>query len=374
MDVPHTPRRRLARPLAAAAVLLAFGGAAAALADPAGRATAGRAAPPPAAERAALPAAATLDSARLARAYARAAELPKLRSLLVQWRDTLVGERYFRGATRTSPANVKSASKSVVSALVGIAIHEGKLRGLQQPLAELLPAEARTLDSAKRAITVEDLLTMRAGLESTSFGNYGAWVSSRNWVRDALRRPMVAPPGHEGGPMIYSTGSTHLLSAALVRATGTSTHAYAQRVLARPLGFRLRNWTTDPQGIHFGGNEMRMTPREMLAFGTLYLKRGRAPDGTQVVPAAWVDSSWVPRTRSGWSRNAYGYGWWMRTTNGHPVYFAWGYGGQFVFVVPALDLVVVTTSDANTDRERGHLEAIHALVDQEIVPAVGGAP
>jgi CubicO group peptidase (beta-lactamase class C family) len=351
-------------------VMLAAGGAAAALGDgPADRPAAGAATAPRAD---AAPAPARLDSLRLARAYDRAAGLPRLRSLLVQWRGEVVGERYFGGATRTTPANIKSASKSVVAALVGIALHEGKLRGLRQPLAELLPAEARALDSAKRAITLEDLLTMRAGLEATSFGNYGAWVSSRNWVRDALRRPMVAPPGHAGGPMIYSTGSSHLLSAALARAAGTSTHAYAQRVLARPLGFRLRGWTTDPQGVHFGGNEMRMTPREMLAFGTLYLRRGRAPDGTQVVPAAWVDSSWVPRTRSGWSGNAYGYGWWMRDAAGHPVYFAWGYGGQFIFVVPDLDLVVVTTSAADTDRERGHLEAIHALLDQEIVPAVGG--
>jgi CubicO group peptidase (beta-lactamase class C family) len=184
---------------------------------------------------------------------------------------------------------------------------------------------------------------------------------------------MVAAPGHAGGPMLYSTGSTHLLSAALVRATGTSTHAYAQRVLAGPLGFRLRGWTTDPQGIHFGGNEMRMTPRELLAFGALYLNRGRAHDGTQVVPAAWVDSSWVPRTRSGWSGHAYGYGWWIRESRGHPVYFAWGYGGQFVFVVPDLQLVVVTTSDPDAaSRERGHLQAIHALLDEELVPAVDG--
>jgi CubicO group peptidase (beta-lactamase class C family) len=290
----------------------------------------------------------------------------------VQWRGNIVGERYFRGAAATTPANIKSASKSVISALVGIALHEGKLRALDQPLAELLPADARGLDSAKRAITLEDLLTMRAGLQSTSFGNYGAWVSSRNWVRDALRRPMVAPPGHLGGPMLYSTGSTHLLSAALARATGMSTHAYAQRVLARPLGFRLRGWTTDPQGIHFGGNEMRMTPREMLAFGTLYLNGGRAPDSTQVVPRAWIDSSWVVRTHSPFNGNGYGYGWWHRRLGGHDVHFAWGYGGQFVFVVPDLQLVVVTTSDPDMERERGHLDAIYGLLEREILPAVGG--
>ena len=322
-----------------------------------------------------------LDTVRLARAYARAAELPRLRSLLVEWRGIVLGERYFRGTTRATPANIKSASKSVISALVGIAIARGDLQGTHQTLGELLPAETRGLDTTKRAITIEDLLTMRTGLESTSFWNYGRWVTSRNWVRYALAQPVIAPRG-AGGPMIYSTGSTHLLSAILTRATGMSTRRYAERHLAAPLGIRLGGWTTDPQGVYFGGNDMRMTPRAMLAFGRLYLAGGRTQAGApgmyrQVLPRTWVDSSWVARTRSDWSGHEYGYGWWIRSAwspNGrHPVYYAWGYGGQFIFVVPSLDLVVVTTSDAETRaREQGHLEAVHSLLDQEIIPAVGG--
>ena len=309
------------------------------------------------------------DSVRFAEAYARARALPRLRSLLVHWRGSLVQEHYFRGATRARAANIKSASKTVIATLVGIAIQRGEIRDVHQPIGELLPdVVVRDLDAARRAITVEDLLTMRSGLQSTSFDNYGSWVSSRNWVRDVLRRPMVA---ERGGPMIYSTGSTHLLSAILTRATRSSTHAYAQRVLARPLGIPLRAWTTDPQGIYFGGNEMRMTPREMIAFGQLFLNGGRAPNGKEVVPKAWIDSSWVRRTRSGWSDQEYGYGWWIRRSGAHDVYFAWGYGGQFIFVVPTLDLVVVTTSDASaTTRERGHLEAIHDIFDSAIIPAV----
>jgi CubicO group peptidase (beta-lactamase class C family) len=322
-----------------------------------------------------------LDTARLARAYARAAELRRLRGLLVEWRGLVIGERYFRGATRTTPANIKSASKTIVSALVGIAIARGDLRDTKQTLGELLSAETRDLDEAKRAISLEDLLTMRTGLESTSFWNYGRWVSSRNWVRFTLAQPVVAPRG-PAGPMIYSTGNTHLLSAVLTRATGMSTYRYAERYLAAPLGIRLRPWTTDPQGIYFGGNDMRMTPREMLAFGRLYLLGGRVEAGApgmwrQVIPRAWIDSSWVVRTHSDWSGQDYGYGWWIRTAWGprgrHAVYYAWGYGGQFIFVVPDLELVVVVTSDPEVrSREEGHLEAIHALLDQEIIPAVGG--
>ena len=317
----------------------------------------------------ALTSRATLDSARLAEAYARAAELPKLRSLLVEWRGRTVGERYYRGASAAAPAKIKSVSKTVIAALVGIAIAERRLAGVDRTVGQLLPAETRGLDSARRAITVEDLLTMRAGLQTTSFEFYGPFVSSRNWVRHVLTRPLVAEPG---GPMIYSTGSTHLLSAILTRATGASTYRYAARALARPAGIRARPWTTDPQGIYFGGNEMRMTPREMLAFGRLFLRGGRGPDGAQVIPRAWIDSSWVPRAVSPWSGHAYGYGWWMRDVRGQRVYFAWGYGGQFIFVVPGLELVVVTTSDPNAaSRDGSHLDAIHALLDDYVLPAVG---
>lgn len=308
----------------------------------------------------------SLDEVRLQAMQARAAQLPRLRSLLVQWRDTLVAEHYYGGASAAQRANIKSASKSVLSALIGIAIAKGEIRGVHQTIGELLPQETRGLDSVKRSITVADLLSMRAGLQSTSFENYGAWVTSRNWVRDALRRPMVAPPG---GPMIYSTGSTHLLSAILTRATGVSTYRFAERHLARPLGIALRPWITDPQGIFFGGNDMYLTPRAMLRFGALYLHGGTI-GGQEVLPRAWIDSSWVPRTTSPWNGNRYGYGWWSRRAHGVDVHFAWGYGGQYIFVVPALELVVVMTSDADSRRERGHNGALHALLDHEIIPAV----
>ena len=351
--------RRLALPIVALLALPAPVADAFAQARPA--ATSARSATSPAA----------VDPARLAAAYARAAQLPRLRSLLVQHRGRLVGERYWRGGARDRRANIKSASKSIVSTLVGIAIAEGKIRGTDATIGELLPAETRGLDAEKRAITVGDLLSMRSGLEPTSFGNYGAWVSSRDWVRDALRRPMVAP---RGGPMLYSTGSTHLLSAILTRATGTSTYRYAETRLARPLGIALRPWQRDPQGIYFGGNDMYLTPREMLKVGTLYLGGGLAPDGRRVLPRAWIDSSAVPRTISPFNGNRYGYGWWIREAAGHRVLYAWGYGGQFIFVVPTLDLVVVTTSDPDAaTRDGGHLDAIYALLEQEIVPALVAA-
>lgn len=289
-----------------------------------------------------------------------------MRSLLVHWKGDLVRETYFFGATPAGRANIKSASKSIISALVGIAIGQGRIKSVHQTIGELLPSDTRGLDSVKRAITVEDLLSMRAGLQSTSFDNYGTWVTSRNWVRNALGRPMVAEPG---GAMVYSTGSSHLLSAILTRVTRMSTYQFAQRNLAAPLGITLRPWQTDPQGIYFGGNDMYLTPRDMLKVGTLYLNGGRVAS-RQVVPSAWIDSSFVPRTTSPFNGNRYGYGWWSRSAHGFDIRYAWGYGGQFIFVVPELQLVVVATSDPNASRYWGHTDALHALLEDEIIPAV----
>ncbi len=282
----------------------------------------------------------------------------------------LVRERYWRGARRDRATNIKSASKSIVSALVGIAIAEGTLDSVRQPIAPFFPRELGSdADPRARAITIEDLLSMRAGLASTSFDGYGAWVRSPNWVRYALTRPVVA---ERGGRMLYSTGSSHLLSAILTKAAKTSTRAYAQRELGTPLGITIPGWTRDPQGIYFGGNDMYLTPRAMLAFGQLYLDRGRVK-GRQVVPAAWIDSSFVVRGYSPWNGHGYGYGWWHRRSGAHDVHFAWGYGGQYIFVVPSLGVVVVTTSDANVASRGGeHLDAIHEMVDRWIVPAAEG--
>jgi len=298
----------------------------------------------------------------------RAGELPRLRSVLVSVGGELTEEHYFNGATASRPANLKSASKSIISILVGIAIDQRYLAGVEQPIAGFFPRYfLETEDDDKAAITLEDLLSMRSGLESTSSRNYGAWVQSRDWVRYVLSRPLVAEPG---GPMIYSTGSTHLLSAILTKATGTSTLEFARRHLAEPLGISLPAWMRDPQGVYFGGNEMLMTPRDMVRIGELYL-RGGVLDGHRVVPERWVEASFTPRGRSRFSGRQYGYGWWIRELAGHEVYYAWGYGGQFIFIVPDLDLVVVTTSSADPGSERrGHLGALYDMVEQDIIPVV----
>jgi CubicO group peptidase (beta-lactamase class C family) len=304
-------------------------------------------------------------------ALAEAAKLTRLHSMLVSVRGEIVAEQYFNGTKPARLANIKSASKSVISALVGIAIEQGKIRNVRQPISayfpELLKNEKEPL---KRGITVEDLLTMQSGLETTSNRNYGAWVLSSNWVRHALSRPLVNAPGTV---MTYSTGNTHLLSAILTKATGKSTWQFAQETLARPMGFTLAQWPRDPQGIYFGGNDMSMTPRQMLTFGQMYLDGGSV-SGKQVVPEDWIEISLTARTVSRReSDRYYGYGWWVRELARHDTFYAWGYGGQFIFLVPKLDLVVVVTSSSEPGSERrSHLGAVYGIVEDVIIPTVAG--
>ncbi|RMH62576.1 MAG: class C beta-lactamase-related serine hydrolase [Bacteroidetes bacterium] len=305
----------------------------------------------------------------LARVEAQAADLDPLNSLLVAHRGTVVLEAYYRGMTPHTQVNIKSASKSILSALVGIALAEGYLDSLRQPIAPFFPEyfEQEDIDPRKRTITLEDLLTMRSGLETTSFQHYGAWVSSRDWVRDALDRPVVEAPG---GRMIYSTGTSHLVSVILTKATGMSTLAFARTRLMDPLGIDLRRWDRDPQGYYFGGNNMALSPRELLRIGELY-RRGGWYEGRRIVPEAWIRASTTPRTRSRYSGNRYGYFWWIRRFGGYESWFAWGYGGQYVFVLPALDLVVVCTASLN-DRPRGvnHNRRIYDLLERGLLAAV----
>lgn len=314
-----------------------------------------------------------LDSTLLAGALARADSLPNLYSFLV-WRqgETFV-EEYYQGRTAETPANIKSVSKTILATLAGIALAEGDLQSVDQSIApffaEYLTDEA---DPAKGEITLGNLLSMQAGLQSTSGRNYGRWVTSGNWVRFAITRPMVDAPG---GRMQYSTGTSHLLSAVLTEATGMSTYAYAREKLAKPLGINIPPWTTDPQGIYFGGNEMRMTPRALLRFGEMILNGGEIND-TRVVPEDWIRTSWEPRTQSRFNSHRYGYGWWIEEMAGLPVYFAWGYGGQYLFLVPDLELIVVTTSVADGAEGSGrHRRAIQEIVARQLVPAAieGGA-
>jgi CubicO group peptidase (beta-lactamase class C family) len=285
---------------------------------------------------------------------------------LISHRGKRLLERYFNGTEADDIANVKSVSKSLISALVGIAIARGHIPSVREPIARYFDDTAfQGTGAANAQITIEDLLTMQAGLETTSNRNYGAWVLSPNWIDFALNQPLTSIPGTR---MQYSTGNTHLLSAILTRTTRMSTLEFAREHLSGPLGFRLAPWPRDPQGVYFGGNDMELTPNQMLAIGETYLSGGQR-NGRQVIPAEWIDASFQPHAESPREEGRYyGYGWWIRNMAGFESPYAWGYGGQFILLVPELELVVVTTSSSNPgpDRRR-HTRAMYDLVEYEVI-------
>ena len=295
-----------------------------------------------------------------------AQQLPRLHSLLISRGNDVLFEAYYNGRNRSQAANLKSASKSVISALIGIALEEGMIESLDQPIADFFPEYITEENRSKARITIEDLLTMESGLASTSDDRtYGRWAVSSDWVKFVLDQPMVATPGQR---MIYSTGSTHLLSAILTRATGMDTRTFAQRYLLNPLKARITYWSQDPQGIYFGGNNMEMTPRDMLAFGQMYLDKGHFR-GRQVISSDWVEASLEPHAASPRGQGRlYGYGWWLRELGGVRVPVAWGFGGQLILVIEELDLVVVATSASTPgpDRRR-HTRALYNLLEEQIL-------
>jgi CubicO group peptidase (beta-lactamase class C family) len=307
-----------------------------------------------------------LDKALLDRALARAEALPRLHALIVARDGRVAAARAFRGPGLDAPVNIKSISKSLIAALVGIAIDRGLLKDTGQSILPLLKRPAATNDARLGRITIDHLLSMRAGLERTSGRNYGRWVNSRDWVGHILARPFADVPG---GRMLYSTGNSHLLSAILTKAAGRSTHAIARDWLAKPLGIKIPPWSRDPQGIYLGGNNMALAPNALLRFGELY-RKGGVLEGRRILPESWVRASWTPRTRSPYSGDAYGYGWFLSQFCGENVAYARGFGGQFIYVAPELQMTIVITSDrSKRTRIGGYRAALTSLIEDDLIPA-----
>jgi CubicO group peptidase (beta-lactamase class C family) len=276
---------------------------------------------------------------------------------------------------------IASQTKAIVSVAAMILQEEGKLL-IGDPVGEYLPefmettvaepdgAGGYTIVPARRPITIRDLLTMRSGLRSTSFENYGLWVTSDDWVRHALTRPLESEPGTSTS---YSTGDSHLLSAVLTEALDRDLLTFANEHLFDPLDSQIRSWQRDPKGYRFGGNNMSLTPRALLRFGQLDLNDGRH-EGEQLLPAEWIERSTEPRVNDSFRGYWYGYYWWIDRVDGTRVQFAWGHGGQYLFVVPAYELTVVITSDLQSDPPENYNDRLRELVIEKLVGSLDGAP
>jgi len=291
-----------------------------------------------------------------------------LHGLLIIRNGYLVSELYVNPYSAEQPHWVASVTKSVVSTLVGIAIQKGFIKDVKQTLFSLLPSQsAANLDDQKKAITLEDLLTMTSGLDCHENPAPGEtdFRSSQNWVQFILDLPMAAQPGTKFN---YCTGAVELLSAILQKAAGMSTREFANQNLFAPLGIGPITealWPSDPQGVTTGGYGLTLTPGEMAKLGFLFLNQGQW-DGKTIVPGSWVTASTASHSNRG-DKKEYGYLWWVDPRG--KWYAALGLAGEHFFVYPTENLVVVFTSDLPLGNNQD-LTPLRGLLDQYILPAV----
>jgi len=288
-------------------------------------------------------------------------------SILISQDGNMVAEEYFGRMNARRAHNIKSASKSVLSILVGIAIEEGYLEGVNQPIGEFFPEYFESNpDSLKESITIGDLLTMRSGLSSTSRSRYGRWVISNNWIQYKLNRPMSGRPGVDRD---YSTGNTHLLSVIITRASGMSTREFAKKYLFDPMNIRLGGWDRDPQGYYMGGNNMALRPRDMVKIGELMMNMG-IHNGEQLISPDWIVESVKPVTGRRPGVINYGYLWFRRQAAGLDMVYAFGNGGQYILIIPEIEAVIVVTTRIGADNTRSWRRELFRKLDNSIVPGL----
>jgi CubicO group peptidase (beta-lactamase class C family) len=280
-----------------------------------------------------------------------------IQSIVVSREGDVLLERYFRDRRPADLSNVHSVTKSVVATLTGIAIGDGSLT-----LETTLEDVHLTRDERKRRITVEHLLTMTAGLEVGSPHDIDEIADrGESWIAGPLAAPLRADPGTE---FAYNNGAAHVLGVVIARAAGTPLARFAEERLFGPLGISEYRWPTDPDGNALGFGHLALRPRELLRLGQLYLDRGRP-----LVSESFVASATTAHSPGGPPEGVpYGSLWWIAEDCGYPSFFAGGYGGQYLTVVPDLALVVVTTGDVDVFIETSR--NLRRLVSEVVLPAV----
>ena len=299
-------------------------------------------------------------------------QFKNVHSILLVKNGKLALEEYFYGTHRNHMHPVQSDTKSVTSILMGIAVEKGFIENINQPVLDFFPEiTPAKLNADKRAITIEHLLMMAPGLQCRDSQHY-KWRGifemrqSRDWIQFMLDLPMAEAPGTR---FEYCNGASFLLSAIIQKATGIRTLEFAEEHLFNHLGITDLRWPANPQGITIGWGEMRLKPRDMAKIGYMMLKGGRWKS-RQIVSHNWVKESTRAHIKAGGYQ--YGYQWWRgkTITNNQIIdaFWAWGHGGQFIFVLPELDLVVVFTAKHHDNP--GYSERAFDMLTNYIIPAV----
>jgi CubicO group peptidase (beta-lactamase class C family) len=304
--------------------------------------------------------------------YSAAANTGFIYSIVVIRNGRLASENYFQGRGPSSYQTIRSVSKSFLSALYGIAVDKGILT-LDKKLVDYFPEYKQYItDQRINNVTIDQLIKMRAGFKCDQ-EFYFTFTNSSDWVKTILSSQLSFEPGSR---MQHSTAGTHLLSALLTRASGKSTFDFAKDNFFGPCGVDVRNWLKDPQGNYFGGNDIYLTTRDMALLGLIYLNNGKL-DGKQIVPESWVTNSLITYSGSStvpWgnlNKVGYGYLWWLGEVNGYKIFSGIGHGGQFVFCIPQLNMIVAVQSFPNSDWDTADMQerGVISIIANYILPA-----
>lgn len=282
-----------------------------------------------------------------------------IHSVLIIRNGYLVCEAYLQPFNRNVRHDLFSATKSITSTLIGIAIEEGKLKGADQKITDVFPdlkIPGNNLNTEN--MTIENVLTMSAGHAADSVD---ASIDSVNWAKDFFSLPFSTEPGTR---FLYDSGATHLLAVILQKTTGQSVDSYAKKRLFNPMGIKDYSWEKSRERIHTGGWGIRMRPVDMAKFGYLVLNKGNWK-GKQLVSSQWLEMAAQKHIDSYWGEtkgDGYGYQWWMNSFGG---FRADGFAGQKIFVMPELNMVVVMTAGENGSEAFG----TNRLMGDFIVPS-----
>lgn len=293
-----------------------------------------------------------------------------IHSIIIYKNGTIPFEEYFEPFTSDALHNIKSTSKGIISALTGIALHEGYIESLDETVLSYL-SEYDVDTTGKSDITIRDLLTMSAGLkwDENNLNSMYTFFVNKRIVKRVLNQPLTDEPGTVFN---YNTGLTHLLSAIISKASGMSTLQFAEEHLFDPLDIQNIHWDTDKEGYQIGGSELFLTPRAMTKFGVMYLHDGEYR-GRQIVPKDWVAASKTTQIEGSFhgADIQYGYLWWLNIGNqlftyldDESIFLAMGARGQRIFISPEHDAVAVITAD---ERDESQCDI---LIRDFILPAI----
>lgn len=317
------------------------------------------------------PAAQGLNQGMIDKAYLEADQTGFVDALLIIKNGYLVAERYYNGYNRNTAHQIWSDTKSFMSALVGIALHQGLIESTDKKVMDYFPEyvydgmEPRFFD-----VTVRHLLTMRMGIDNEQ-NTLIPVVSSGDWLEGTFNLPLLYDPGQK---FAYNSLQTHLLSAIITKTSGMSTLEFAVQNLTGPMGIEIILWNHDPQGYNVGGYDIYMKPYDMAVLGYMYLNDGMI-DNRQIVPAGWVDVSLQKTAAKDGTWGVltdynYGYLWWLGKMNGYSLFMAWGMGGQYIMNFPELNLIVVTTANPDISWDNEQEYPILEIVSKYILTAL----